>query len=682
MKTDAQAHRSAGPGETEATPPAARPFDYDTAFARTLGWVSPAELAMLRRRKVAIAGLGGVGGSHALTLARLGIGRFALADFDRFDLANMNRQAGAFMSTMGQPKLDVIARMVRDINPEAEIDTFDAGVTAATMDAFLADADLYVDGLDFFVLDERAALFAKAAEAHIPAITAAPLGSGTAYLTFMPGSMTFEDYFRFEGESEARRRVKFMVGLAPKALHSRSLVDPSRINLRDRQGPSTPMGCQMASAVVGAEALKILTGRGEVRPAPAYHQFDPFTGRFVSGALPSGNAHPWRRLKIALAARWAQKMAETRRPDTGDVAPDAPLVHRILDLTRWAPSGDNEQPWRFEIVDDRTVRIHVRIVPGENIYEYARGRPIVLAAGGLLRTLEIAASGFNRSVSWTIDSRDPLVLTARLGADGSAEPDDLLPFVTTRSVDRRPYRAVPLTHRQRSRLTRCAEAAGFAVKWYESPTERWAMARLNARSTYVRLGLPEAHPTHQRVLKFDGPYVQTGLPVATTGLDPATQRLMRWAMARWDRSRLLNRTLGGAWTASIQLDLIPGLQCAGHFSIQWPDPASDRPLEDWLKAGRVLQDFWLVGEAEGLVMQPAYAPIIFSSHAADPDHRWQDPKMARAADALLAHTRRLHGLASDVSPGDAVVFTGRIGRAKAPSTSRSLRKPLSDLLTA
>src|SRR5512134_4146138 len=84
------------------------PFNYDEAFSRNIGWVTEAEQAALRSKRVAIAGLGGVGGVHLLTLARLGIGAFTLAEFDSFDLANFNRQAGAMVSTAGRPKLDVL----------------------------------------------------------------------------------------------------------------------------------------------------------------------------------------------------------------------------------------------------------------------------------------------------------------------------------------------------------------------------------------------------------------------------------------------------------------------------------------------------------------------------------------------------------------------------------------------
>jgi tRNA A37 threonylcarbamoyladenosine dehydratase len=58
------------------------PFRYEQAFSRNIGWVTPAEQQLLRGKRVAIAGGGGVGGVHLLTLARLGVSNFHIADFD------------------------------------------------------------------------------------------------------------------------------------------------------------------------------------------------------------------------------------------------------------------------------------------------------------------------------------------------------------------------------------------------------------------------------------------------------------------------------------------------------------------------------------------------------------------------------------------------------------------------
>lgn len=125
-------------------------FNYQEAFSRNIGWLTKQEQQQLRHKRVAIAGLGGVGGVHLLTLCRLGIGKFHLADFDVFDLVNFNRQAGATVSTLGHSKLETMVRQARDINPELEIKEFSDGLTAQNVDDFLNDVDIYIDGLDFF----------------------------------------------------------------------------------------------------------------------------------------------------------------------------------------------------------------------------------------------------------------------------------------------------------------------------------------------------------------------------------------------------------------------------------------------------------------------------------------------------------------------------------------------------
>src|SRR5690242_6248097 len=136
-------------------------FSYDQAFDRNLGWVTEAEQLTLRAKCAAIAGMGGVGGVHMLTLARLGVGAFHISDFDTFDLVNFNRQIGATMRTIGQPKAEVLEAMARDINPELRVKRFDTGIDLTNINSFLAGVDLFVDGLDFFVLDIRRRVFAR-----------------------------------------------------------------------------------------------------------------------------------------------------------------------------------------------------------------------------------------------------------------------------------------------------------------------------------------------------------------------------------------------------------------------------------------------------------------------------------------------------------------------------------------
>ena len=279
------------------------PFEYGAAFDRNIGWLTTAEQEQLRHKRVAIAGLGGVGGSHLLTLTRLGIGKFSISDLDRFELANFNRQAGAMMSTIGRPKVEVLAEMALDINPECEIEVFSEGVHTGNLNRFFEQADLYVDGLDAFAFTARETVFAYCAERRIPATSVAPLGMSAALLNFLPGEMTFEEYLRLSGCSDAEKAIRFLVGFAPSLLHRHYLVDKTRVNLAERRGPSTGLSCELCAGVAAAEAVKILLGRGKVWAAPHAVQFDGFRNRVAHTWRPGGNRHPLNRLAIAIAKR-------------------------------------------------------------------------------------------------------------------------------------------------------------------------------------------------------------------------------------------------------------------------------------------------------------------------------------------------------------------------------------------
>ncbi|MEO1995689.1 MAG: ThiF family adenylyltransferase, partial [Planctomycetaceae bacterium] len=194
-------------------PPAAANFSYEEAFQRNLGILDTAEQQRLRNCRVAIIGMGGVGGVHLITLTRLGIGKFTIADPDTFELANFNRQYGANMRTVGRPKVDVMAEEARAINPELDIHTMQAPVDKDNVDEFLDGADLLVDGVDFFALDARRLVFAEARRRGLWTITAGPHAFGSAWMAFDPQGMSFDRFFDFHDDmSDADKIVAFSVG--------------------------------------------------------------------------------------------------------------------------------------------------------------------------------------------------------------------------------------------------------------------------------------------------------------------------------------------------------------------------------------------------------------------------------------------------------------------------------------
>ena len=277
-------------------------FNYDNAFSRNIGWVTKDEQKTLQRKRIAIAGCGGVGGEHIVTLARLGIGAFNIADFDAFEEHNLNRQAGAFSSTIGSAKCQVMRDVALDINPEIYINTFDKGVFNHNVDAFLDGVDIYIDSLDFFALDARKCIFNACEQKRIPIITVAPLGMGAAFLCFMPDKMSFEEYFRFEDkETEEEQLLQFLIGLSPALLQRDYLVDRSSADFEAQKGPSLGLSVKLCAGVAAANVLKILLKRGKVLAAPQGLHFDGYKNVLKQTHLRSGNRCILQKIKFKVA---------------------------------------------------------------------------------------------------------------------------------------------------------------------------------------------------------------------------------------------------------------------------------------------------------------------------------------------------------------------------------------------
>ena len=283
-------------------------WNYQEAFSRNLGLVTPEEQEILRTKRVAIAGMGGVGGIHLITLARLGIGRFTIADPDRFELANFNRQYGAQLRYLGRNKAEVMAEEARQINPELDIRVFTEAIGPGNVDAFLEGADVFLDGIDFFDFDTRALVFRRARERGIWGVTAGPIGFSVAWLVFDPKGMSFDQYFAFrEGMSTLEKVVNFLVGLAPRATHM-AYTDLSYVDPATGRGPSAGLACQLCAGVAAAEILKILLRRPGIKPVPWYSQFDGYRGIFRCGRLSWGVTGPWQRIKTSRVRRILERL--------------------------------------------------------------------------------------------------------------------------------------------------------------------------------------------------------------------------------------------------------------------------------------------------------------------------------------------------------------------------------------
>lgn len=646
-------------------------YDYFQAVSRNIGWVTLAEQRLLSQKRVAIAGMGGVGGAHLITLVRLGITRFHLADFDEFGVENFNRQAGAKMSSVGQPKLSTLVQMARDINPDVEISEFAQGVTPENIDEFLQGVDVYVDGLDFFALQIRRLMFEKAYNAGIPAVTCAPLGMGVSNLNFLPGGMTFEEYFRMDGYSEQEQYLRFFVGLSPARLHSLYLVVPEAINLPAKKGPSTIMACELCAGVAATQVLKLLLNRGSVVAAPRCLQFDAYRNKFKISWRPGGNNNWINKLAISLGTKMLLNKAPQQPPR---MEPIEDTLLYVLDQARWAPSGDNTQVWRFKRTGDLSFEVHACDTRDWVVYDL-KGEASNMAHGALLETAAIAATtrGFRLEII-EIDrtSTTRPVYRCELVQDDSVQADGLASYIELRSVQRKPMGTRELSQSEKLELE-AALPDGIKVHWFEGSDQKWQVAKLMYGNAFTRLIMKEGFNVHSKIIEWDAKFSKDRIPDQALGVDPVTIKLMKWSLGKWERFEFMAKYLAGTVMPRLQLDLLTSLRCCAHFILY----AEEEPqtLDDHMSAGRALQRFWLTAAKLGLGFQPEQTPVIFSGYLNQNVDFSTNP-------VAVANAKKMDEQLKQLIPEFVYknkVFFGRLGRSTVPE-SRSLRLDLDKLM--
>jgi molybdopterin/thiamine biosynthesis adenylyltransferase len=260
------------------TPSCASPYCF-------VGILTAAEQQKLTRSIVAIAGLGGVGGNVLMLLARMGVGSFRLADFDRFEEVNINRQSGSSTATLGQPKVEVLAREVRAINRAVDVAVFGEGITPKNADEVLEGAAIVVDAVDFYAIDSHLVVHAAARRHGLYTVMGSAVGFSACLQVFDPNGMSIEEYCDMrEGMLPLEKQLRYACSIVPQLLHI-NYFDVSRgdsnTDFMKNTGPSVSVACALAASLVATEVVLILLERRKPRCIPYTFQFDPYTYRYA-----------------------------------------------------------------------------------------------------------------------------------------------------------------------------------------------------------------------------------------------------------------------------------------------------------------------------------------------------------------------------------------------------------------
>jgi molybdopterin/thiamine biosynthesis adenylyltransferase/nitroreductase len=633
-----------------------------------------AEQARQRTLRIGVVGVS-AGHTIAHVLAMEGLaGELRLADFDNIELSNLNRIPASVLD-LGVNKAVVAARRIGEIDPYLRVVTITEGITPENLENFLEGLDLVIEECDS--LDVKLLVREAARARRIPVLME----------TSDRGVLDVE---RFDLEPERPVFHGLLDGLhssdladlttAQKAPYVLRILGPGDITSRGaaslievgetitgwpQLGSEVTLGAATAAAAVRRIGLTGDLPSGRVR-------FD--VDEVLSGILP---------VKVTVDDDLDLEFEDDAGPgaeirtayDVSVARTDAPLpegsdpIEMIVDAARWAPSGGNIQPWRFE-ADPREIRMY--LVPDRTTTMDVRHRGSYVAIGAALFNARVAAASLkNLGETQLFPEGSPShhVATLMVGDATDYEIAPLAGRVRTRVANRQLGDGEPLDEQVVKVLTRGVEREGAQLRLATDRRRIETMAELLGESDRIRFLLPTLHREMVGELRFPGrDSLSEGLDVRTLELSPpemAALELLRRSdvmehLADWRAGRMLGARTRAAVESSSAVAVV---------SVPRTDPAW------YVRGGAAVERLWLTAELHGLAVQPV-SPVFL--YAID------DKDLLRLGGER--HVETIHGLSRrfhdfwDLDDGEEATLLLRLSHAPPPST-RSARLPLNDLLS-
>ena len=231
-------------------------------FLRTEMLFGEAAMDKLGKCRVAVFGIGGVGGFACEAMIRSGIAAFDLIDNDTVSLTNLNRQIIATHSSVGRYKVDVMKERMLDINPQADVRTYKTFVLPENVDTFPFDEyDYIVDAID--TVTAKIQIILKASEHHVPIISCMGAGNKLDGSGFRVADIYKTRYcplakvMRHEMKKRGISKLKVVYSEEPATRPIPEIAQRCVEERRDVPG-STSFVPSMAGLLLGGEVIKDL----------------------------------------------------------------------------------------------------------------------------------------------------------------------------------------------------------------------------------------------------------------------------------------------------------------------------------------------------------------------------------------------------------------------------------------
>jgi molybdopterin/thiamine biosynthesis adenylyltransferase len=227
-------------------------------YERNYGWLNEKEHQKIADSVVAIAGVGGDGGALAVQLARMGVKNFRLADPDPFEVENINRQEGAKYETVGRNKAEVIAELIKEIQPFAKIDLYKDGVTPGNIANFVQGSNLVIDETEYTKHEIGVMIAREARRNKLPVLMGMNVGFGSYVTSFDPEGTSFEKYLGLSEDMALEDIAKQKVPLWKWVPHIPSYADMSifsKIAAGEVSAPTVMPGVGVTAAHAALQAV-------------------------------------------------------------------------------------------------------------------------------------------------------------------------------------------------------------------------------------------------------------------------------------------------------------------------------------------------------------------------------------------------------------------------------------------
>ena len=587
------------------------------AFSRNIGLLTQAEQDKLANAKVAIPGMGGVGGVHLITMTRTGVGKFHIADFDTYDPVNINRQFGARVPDFGRPKMEVMKEQALSINPYLEIKEFHEGINVSNIDDFLDGVQVVIDGLDFFAFDIRRLLFNRAREKGVYVITAGPLGFSSAMLIFSPHKgMSFDEYFDINNPMpEKEKLLRFAMGLAPRATHIK-YMDLSRVDLESKAGPSLNIACQICSGMAATEAVKIILNKGRIKSVPHFFQFDPYVQKYRKGKLYMGNRNPIQKIKLKVVKKllarnkWKYKPSIPEFPAVTITKKHLPeeVIRYIICAGIQGPSGDNKQPWKFSFKDNKIFLYLDK--EADNSFFNINQIASIISCGAVLENMRIAASAFDLKTNINYlpsGIEDDLMASIELIHNGTSR-DPLFASIWKRNTNRTFFEKKPIPSLVLNDLKKSiSDISGAKIHFVIEKDKLKKLAKIIYKTDRIRTENRSLHEYLGKMIRYsheEAIETRDGLPLKNLEAGFAGEIFLK-ATRPWFIMNLMNKTGIGRMVALHSFQGIINSSGAALLTVDGMTP------KDFLKGGQAVERIWLNITRIGLSMQPMTAIALF-----------------------------------------------------------------------